>query len=372
MTWDLQQLEVEICLCTMGSRKNGSEWDLGGISDAGVEEIIDGNVPDDFFEHFLEDSLGVSMYNSQSTDRLKRSSYSTGDLPSLGAGAWEEKGGSWSKLPTLDEMSPGPKQEISEELPLFGGGNFHMSIEEMETNLIPSLGQPGSSHSNPGFVPSNFQTFPSSAPNSGAQFPGKPPVFMNPGQTGANAGPGLEFFPVIPGGIKGKGGAAAGKVSAAPPGGTGQALSGKGGVGKLHGSVGSSKGAATMRRVQSAGDLGAHAAADGNIRIGKLTLEERRQKIQRYREKRYARKYEKKVQYNCRKTLADSRPRVRGRFAKNDDTRAKLPEQEKVDAAAKQKAEVAMHRSSKKGQKPFTKVGEVEQIAGFSAGTMVS
>ena len=26
-----------------------------------------------------------------------------------------------------------------------------------------------------------------------------------------------------------------------------------------------------------------------------------------------------KMQYACRKTLADSRPRVRGRFAKNDD-----------------------------------------------------
>lgn len=25
------------------------------------------------------------------------------------------------------------------------------------------------------------------------------------------------------------------------------------------------------------------------------------------------------MQYACRKTLADSRPRVRGRFAKNDD-----------------------------------------------------
>lgn len=356
----------------MSSTKSGGEWDLEGISDGGMDGIMDGNLPDDFFENFLEDSLGVSAYNSQSMDRLKRSSYSTGDLPSLSAGAWEEKGGSWTKLPTLDEMSPGPKQELPEEMPLFEGGNFHMSLEEMETNLIPSLGQAGPSHNNPGFVPSNFQAFPTSAPSAGGQLPGKQPIFMNPGQVGASVGPGREFFPVMPGGIKSNDRAVVGKSTSTPAAGKDQSLSGKGGVGKSYGSMGPATGAATMRRVQSAGDLVANAGADGNIRIGKLTLEERRQKIQRYREKRYARKYEKKVQYNCRKTLADSRPRVRGRFAKNDDTRAKLPEQEKIEAAAKQKAEVAMHRSSKKGQKPFAQGGEVEQMAGFTTGTMVS
>ncbi|KAF2601513.1 hypothetical protein F2Q70_00028307 [Brassica cretica] len=35
--------------------------------------------------------------------------------------------------------------------------------------------------------------------------------------------------------------------------------------------------------------------------------------------KRNERNFSKKIKYACRKTLADSRPRVRGRFAKNDE-----------------------------------------------------
>jgi hypothetical protein len=34
------------------------------------------------------------------------------------------------------------------------------------------------------------------------------------------------------------------------------------------------------------------------------------------------RNFERKIKYSCRKVLADSRPRVRGRFAKNDDNAA--------------------------------------------------
>jgi hypothetical protein len=93
-----------------------------------------------------------------------------------------------------------------------------------------------------------------------------------------------------------------------------------------------------LRRVQSTGDLHAynlHAALrspmhavmegrllpegtqdDGIYRIGKYTLEERRMRILRYRQKRHERNFERKIKYSCRKTLADSRPRVRGRFAK--------------------------------------------------------
>ncbi|KAH6765607.1 hypothetical protein C2S52_016590 [Perilla frutescens var. hirtella] len=47
--------------------------------------------------------------------------------------------------------------------------------------------------------------------------------------------------------------------------------------------------------------------------------EEKKERIERYRSKRNLRNFNKKIKYECRKTLADSRPRVRGRFARNDE-----------------------------------------------------
>ncbi|KAJ6988719.1 hypothetical protein NC653_021598 [Populus alba x Populus x berolinensis] len=58
---------------------------------------------------------------------------------------------------------------------------------------------------------------------------------------------------------------------------------------------------------------------DSTFKVGKLSVEQRREKIHRYMKKRNERNFSKKIKYACRKTLADSRPRVRGRFAKNDD-----------------------------------------------------
>lgn len=58
---------------------------------------------------------------------------------------------------------------------------------------------------------------------------------------------------------------------------------------------------------------------DSTFKAGKLTVEQRKEKISRYMKKRNERNFSKKIKYACRKTLADSRPRVRGRFAKNDD-----------------------------------------------------
>ncbi|KAG0468077.1 hypothetical protein HPP92_017405 [Vanilla planifolia] len=52
-------------------------------------------------------------------------------------------------------------------------------------------------------------------------------------------------------------------------------------------------------------------------RVGRYSAEERRERIERYRRKRNQRKFQKKITYACRKTLADHRPRVRGRFARN-------------------------------------------------------
>ncbi|KAK7344578.1 hypothetical protein VNO77_14348 [Canavalia gladiata] len=58
---------------------------------------------------------------------------------------------------------------------------------------------------------------------------------------------------------------------------------------------------------------------DSTLKVGKLSVEQRKEKIHRYMKKRNERNFSKKIKYACRKTLADSRPRVRGRFAKNDE-----------------------------------------------------
>lgn len=85
-----------------------------------------------------------------------------------------------------------------------------------------------------------------------------------------------------------------------------------------------------VRRVYSTGDLqgmvntqeGAAGALAG--RVGRYSAEERKERIERYRNKRNQRNFHKKITYACRKTLADSRPRVRGRFARNGEMEAEL------------------------------------------------
>ncbi|XP_020574268.1 uncharacterized protein LOC110020488 [Phalaenopsis equestris] len=58
---------------------------------------------------------------------------------------------------------------------------------------------------------------------------------------------------------------------------------------------------------------------ESGLKVPKLTLEERKKKISRYKEKRNTRNFRKKITYDCRKKQADSRHRVRGRFAKNEE-----------------------------------------------------
>ncbi|GMY10738.1 zinc finger protein CONSTANS-LIKE 1 [Fagus crenata] len=54
-------------------------------------------------------------------------------------------------------------------------------------------------------------------------------------------------------------------------------------------------------------------------RACRYSPEEKKERIERYRSKRTQRNFNKKIKYACRKTLADSRPRIRGRFARNDE-----------------------------------------------------
>mmetsp|Transcript_3726 Transcript_3726/g.3499 ORF Transcript_3726/g.3499 Transcript_3726/m.3499 type:complete len:162 (+) Transcript_3726:60-545(+) len=52
-------------------------------------------------------------------------------------------------------------------------------------------------------------------------------------------------------------------------------------------------------------------------RIGALTPEERKLKILKFQEKKKRRHWGKKINYNCRKQVADKRLRVKGRFIAN-------------------------------------------------------
>ncbi|CAA0812153.1 CCT motif family protein [Striga hermonthica] len=90
-----------------------------------------------------------------------------------------------------------------------------------------------------------------------------------------------------------------------------------------------------MRRVCSAGDLQKaksiiqtrdatlstekSSMEDSNFKVGRYSAEERKERIDRYRAKRTQRNFNKTIKYACRKTLADNRPRIRGRFARNDE-----------------------------------------------------
>ncbi|CAK7335582.1 unnamed protein product [Dovyalis caffra] len=59
---------------------------------------------------------------------------------------------------------------------------------------------------------------------------------------------------------------------------------------------------------------------DSNFKVGRYSAEERKERISKYRAKRNQRNFTKTIKYACRKTLADNRPRIRGRFARNDET----------------------------------------------------
>ncbi|XP_060170234.1 zinc finger protein CONSTANS-like [Lycium barbarum] len=58
---------------------------------------------------------------------------------------------------------------------------------------------------------------------------------------------------------------------------------------------------------------------EGMNKACRYSPEEKKERIERYRSKRNQRNFNKKIKYECRKTLADSRPRIRGRFARNDE-----------------------------------------------------
>ncbi|PIN04521.1 hypothetical protein CDL12_22939 [Handroanthus impetiginosus] len=55
------------------------------------------------------------------------------------------------------------------------------------------------------------------------------------------------------------------------------------------------------------------------VKVGRYSVEERKDRILRYLKKRNQRNFTKTIKYACRKTLADKRVRIRGRFARNNE-----------------------------------------------------
>lgn len=270
---------------------------------------------------------------------LRRAAFSMNDLTAMvpsGRGA----GGGGGQGSGPRGKSP-PMQPVMEGQPSSG----------LDYHYHPRL-PPGGYPMGPGYPP------PQGYPHGGAPHPGVPHypgpfgpdggVGESPGQPGPAVG-----YPAYPTG-SGGGGGGNGKST--------KGASGKGGLCK--GGVGK-KTNGGMRRAASMGDLalagrgpsvpqskadsgsasadgpGVSGGASGQVRIGKLTIEERRQRILRYRQKRHERNFKKRIKYACRKTLADSRPRIRGRFATNEEW----------DALKKKKAEEDARKRSEGGTK---------------------
>jgi len=106
---------------------------------------------------------------------------------------------------------------------------------------------------------------------------------------------------------------------------------------------GESATSANRRRGSSAADSDDQDSGDGakdsEHRIGAYTVEERRARIARFHRKRKQRVWNHKVKYDCRKKLADNRPRFKGRFVRRVDrdaatAKAKKDATSSADAAA--------------------------------------
>lgn len=76
----------------------------------------------------------------------------------------------------------------------------------------------------------------------------------------------------------------------------------------------------------TAGDVstGYMSASSGNKTGSAMTAIDRQARVIRYREKRKNRRFEKTIRYASRKAYAETRPRIKGRFAKRTEVEAEM------------------------------------------------
>ncbi|KAG8054834.1 hypothetical protein GUJ93_ZPchr0001g32372 [Zizania palustris] len=96
---------------------------------------------------------------------------------------------------------------------------------------------------------------------------------------------------------------------------------------------GMNNGSSPPRPLAAGDSCGQDGGAPFSQKVGRYSAEERKERIERYRVKRHQRNFNKKITYACRKTLADSRPRVKGRFARNGEAEAEGDERETSDVS---------------------------------------
>ncbi|XP_074569112.1 uncharacterized protein LOC141825626 isoform X2 [Curcuma longa] len=105
-----------------------------------------------------------------------------------------------------------------------------------------------------------------------------------------------------------------------------------------------------VRRVLSTGDLQIDQGMNcpnASHRMARYSAEERKERIERYRSKRSQRNFHKKITYSCRKTLADSRPRVKGWFTRKEEMGIEI-ETEKAETATANIVNLYSHDTGEK------------------------
>lgn len=100
---------------------------------------------------------------------------------------------------------------------------------------------------------------------------------------------------------------------------------------------------------------------DDVVTCGEYTRAERRLKVERYRAKRERRSFKKQIMYECRKTFADKRPRVGGRFVKVDKTTQK-PEKPKAKETTR-KGTRSKTKANKAGKSTKTKASGMKKVS---------
>lgn len=72
-------------------------------------------------------------------------------------------------------------------------------------------------------------------------------------------------------------------------------------------------------------------------KIGNLSLNERKQKLDIYFEKKKKRKWNRRVEYDCRKKVAEKRLRFKGKFVTKEQAKALITKGERVEKKQRKK-----------------------------------